>query len=181
MQLMKRLVAILLVIAAFAAGASATHAAAPITKQNGSTPVFTSFTSICRLPGYVLYGNCRGTAGAFDSVTGRVDAVQPKLGLWNLTLSFTNLQPGALYRLWGNRTGIAPAQSNNSDFFSIDTRAASLTGTVSFDYQTTSPANLGFDLNVLSNPNDVNGITIVTSYWSVQWLQVATGGLLYVP
>jgi hypothetical protein len=52
---------------------------------------------------------------------------------------------------------------------------------VSFDYQTTNPTNLGFDLNVLSNPNDVNGITLVTSYWSNQWLQVKTGGLLYVP
>jgi hypothetical protein len=180
MQLMKRLVGILVVFAVLAAGASATHAAGPITKQNGSAPAFTSFTSICRLSGYLLYGNCGGALGTLDAVTGRIDAVQPKSGAWNLTLSFAHLQPGALYRLWGNRSGVAPAQSSNSDFFSIDTRVASLTGTVSFDYQTTSPGNLGFDLNVLSNPNDVNGITLVTSYWSTQWLQVAAGGLLSV-
>src|SRR4051794_35259445 len=114
MRLMKRLVGILVVFAALAAGASATHAAGPITKQNGSAPAFTSFTSICRLPGYLLYGNCGGALGTFDAVTGRVDAVQPKSGTWNLTLSFAHLQPGALYRLWGNRSGVAPAQSSNS-------------------------------------------------------------------
>jgi hypothetical protein len=178
---MRRLAVIWLVIAGFAAGASATPAAGPITKQNGSSPVFTSFTSICRISGFVLYGNCGGNAATFDSITGRIDAVQSKVGVWNLSLSFTHLQPGALYRLWANRSGIPPVQGNNSGFFSIDTRAASLDGTLSFDYQTTSPQNLGFDLNVLSNPNDVNGITLVTSYWSVQWLQLRTGGLLYVP
>jgi hypothetical protein len=178
---MKRLIAFGLVIAAFAASAGATLAAGPITKQNGSSPVFTNFTSICRISGFVFYGNCGGNVATFDSVTGRIDAVQPKIGVWNLTVSFTHLQPGALYRLWGNRSGIPPVQGNNSGFFSIDTRAASLDGTVAFDYQTTSPTNLGFDLNVLSNPDDVNGITLVTSYWSTQWLQVGTGGLLYVP
>jgi hypothetical protein len=178
---MRQLAIIWLVIVGLAASAGATSAAGPITKQNGSSPVFTNFTSICRISGFVFYGNCGGNAATFDSVTGRIDAVQPKLGNWNLSVSFTHLRPGALYRLWGNRAGIPPVSGNNSGFFSIDTRAASLDGTVSFDYQTTSPNNLGFDLNVLSNPDDVNGITLVTSYWSVQWLQMKTGGLLYVP
>ena len=178
---MKRLTVIWLVIAALALSASATAGSGPITKQNGSSPAFTKFTSICRISGFVFYGDCGGNVAALDAVTGRIDAVQPKLGTWNLTMSFTNLQPGALYRLWGNRSGIPPVQGNNSGFFSIATVAAALDGTVSFDYQTTNPTNLGFDLNVLSNPNDVNGITLVTSYWSNQWLQVKTGGLLYVP
>jgi|SRR3954454_2163576 hypothetical protein len=178
---MKRLVVIWLVIAAFAASASATPAAGPVTKQNGSSPVFTNFTSICRVTGYVLYGKCGGSVSTFDSVAGRIDAVQPKAGVYNLSLSFSHLQPGALYRLWGNRSGAAPVQGNNSGFFSIDTRVASLDGTVGFDYQTTSPTNLGFDLNVLSNPSEINGITLVTTYWSNQWLQVMTGGLLSAP
>jgi len=46
---------------------------------------------------------------------------------------------------------------------------------------TTSPTNLGFDLNFLATPDTQNGITVVTTYWSTQWLQVKSGGLLYVP
>jgi hypothetical protein len=183
MQHMKRLVGILTVAAAFAAGAtaSATHAAGPITKQNGSNPAFTSFTSIWRLPCFLLYGDCGGNAATFDSVTGRIDVVQAKAGIWNLTLSFNHLQPGGIYRLWGNRSGISPVPGNADGFFPIDIRTASFAGAVNFDYQTTSPANLAFDLNILANGNTGSGNTLVTSYWSSQWLQVAAGGLLYAP
>jgi hypothetical protein len=178
---MKRLTVIWLVIAALALSASATAGSGPITKQNGSSPAFTTFTSICRITGFLLYGDCHGNVATFDSVTGRIDAIQPKLGVWNLTLSFSHLQPGGIYRLFGNRSGITPVPGNADGFFSIDIRTASLDGTVSFDYQTTSPANLAFDLNSLSNGNTGSGNTLVTSYWSKQWLQVATGGLLFVP
>jgi hypothetical protein len=178
---MRRLLAAVVLIAALSTTAGAVAGSGPITKQNGSDPVFTSFTSICAVPGYLNYGLCGGSATTFANVTGRIDAVQPKVGSWNLTLSYAHLQPGALYRLWGNRSGLPPTSGDNSGFFAIATAPAALDGTVKFDYTTTSPTNLGFDLNVLSNPNDVNGITLVTSYWSNQWLQVKTGGLLYVP
>ena len=46
-----------------------------------------------------------------------------------------------------------------------------------FDYQTTSPTNLGFDLNTTGD-----NVTIVTSWWSSQWLQILDStGTLFVP
>jgi len=49
--------------------------------------------------------------------------------------------------------------------------------TATFDYQTTNPSNLGFDLNT-TDPN----YTVVTSWWSSQWLRILnSSGLLYVP
>ena len=53
-------------IAVLAAAASvlvlgtSTAVAGPVTQQNGKTPVFNAFTSICAVPGYVNYGNCAG-------------------------------------------------------------------------------------------------------------------------
>jgi hypothetical protein len=59
---LKRFTFIATVVAALAiVGASAAlPCGGPITKQNGSTPVFTDFTSICAVAGYANYGNCGG-------------------------------------------------------------------------------------------------------------------------
>ncbi len=59
---------------------------------------------------------------------------------------------------------------------------AALDGTAKFSYQTSSPSNLGFDLNILRDPDDFHGVTLVTSYWSEQALQVLNpDGTLYAP
>ena len=142
--------------------------AGPVTKQNGKSPAFTGFTSICTLPQYLFYGFCDGDATKFTNVAGKMDAVQSKLGRYDLNFSFTNLAPGATYRLWGN----------NGSFFVIGTAIADASGGVKFGYQTTSPAGLGFDLNQLRGDWDVNGITLVTSYWSNQLLSVNPDGTI---
>lgn len=149
--------AALLVAPAFAGG--------PVTKQNGSTPAFDAFTSICAVPGYASYGNCGGDVTTYTNVSGRIDAVQPKPGRYNLNFTFRNLTPGVSYRLWGTA---------GSGFFEIGTTAADDSGVASFSYQTTSPVGLGFDLNI------VNGdVTVVTSYWSGQLLAMNPDGTLY--
>ena len=79
--------------------------AAPLTKQNGRSPASTSFTSICAVSGFVGYGLCNGDATTFAGVKGRINAVQPKPGVYNLDFTFTNLVPGLSYRLYGNRSG----------------------------------------------------------------------------
>lgn len=140
----------------------------PLTKQNGKSPAFTEFTSICTLPPYLFYGFCDGNSSNFTNVTGRMNAVQPKAGRYNLELSFGGLTPGAVYRLWGN----------NGSFFVIGTQIADSAGSVDFAYQTASPAGLGFDLNQLRGGWDVNGITLVTSYWSNQLLSVNPDGTI---
>jgi hypothetical protein len=146
----------------------ATAAGKPLTKQNGKSPAFTGFTSICTLPQYLNYGFCNGNATAFSGVKSRMNAVQPKPGRYNLEFSFSGLTPGAVYRFWGN----------NGAFFVIGTQIADGSGSVDFDYETTSPAGLGFDLNQLRGDWDFNGITLVTSYWSNQLLSVNTDGTL---
>jgi hypothetical protein len=165
--------AVAAVIAPLAAGG-------PITKQNGTTPVFNKFTSICAVPGYVNYGNCGGDPTKYTNVTGRINAIQAKVGVWNLGFSFANAQPGATYRLWGNRS--AAERGSISSFFPIATAVAALDGTVKFSYQTTDPSNLGFDLNILADAFEERGTTVVTSFWSLQTLQVLNpDGTLYVP
>jgi hypothetical protein len=152
----------------------------PITKQNGSTPVFNTFTSICAVAGYANYGNCNGDTTKYTNVTGRINAVQAKVGVWNLGLSFANLEPGASYKLWGNRTTAVPWTI--AGFFPIATVVAAPDGTARFSYQTADPSGLGFDLNILEGPSDFYGITVVTSYWSNQAIQVLNpDGTLYVP
>jgi hypothetical protein len=156
--------------------------AGPITKQNGSAPVFNNFTSICSVPGYVNYGNCGGDPTTYTNVTGRINAVQAKLGRWNLGISFKGLQPGALYKLWGNQDSATPAPGEISGFFPIATVAAGLDGTANFSYQTGTPESLGFDLNILADANENRGTTVVTSYWSQQAIKVMNpDGTLYVP
>ena len=113
----------------------------------------------------------------FANVGGRIDAVQPKAGSWNLGLTFTHLQPGIRYTLWGNQTGATPVPGAVFGFFAIGTSLADATGTARFEYQTKDPSNLGFDLNT-TDPN----YTVVTSWWSSQWLQILnSSGALYTP
>lgn len=176
---MSRLTTIAAAVLFLTVGAAA---AAPITKQNGKNPVFKDFTSICAVSGYASYGLCNGSTTRFTDVRGKVNAVQAKSEVWNLGVSFSHLTPGALYRLWGNRVGATPVQGDISGFFPIGTATALDDGTAKFSYQTDDPTNLGFDLNILPTPDTWNGITIVTSYWSEQWLQVLNpDGSLYVP
>jgi hypothetical protein len=161
-------------------GSAALSRSGPITKQNGSTPVFNGFTSICAVAGYASYGNCNGDTTKYTDVSGRINAVQAKVGVWNLGLSFAHLQPGASYKLWGNRTTAVPGTITG--FFPIATVVAALDGTARFSYQTADPSGLGFDLNILDNQSDLYGITVVTSYWSNQAIQVLNSdGTLYVP
>jgi hypothetical protein len=171
--------ALMLLLATFAAAGIAAAAAtggAPITKQNGTTPLFKDFTSICAVPGYLFYGNCNGDATKYIEITGRINAVQAKTGRWNLGFTFTNLEPGVLYRLWGNQTGVTPVPYNLG-FFEIGQGVAGTDGALRFSYQTSDPSNLGFDLNIRWGD-----ITVVTSYWSQQWIQVLNpDGTLYVP
>jgi len=162
---------------------SATSASAggPITKQNGSTPVFADFKSICSVSGYVNYGLCGGVPSTFTTVKGRINAVQAKAGVWNLGVSFSGLTPGATYKLWGNRAAGTPSPGEISGFFEIGAAVAALDGTLRYSYQTSDPTNLGFDLNLVESL-DQRGWTIVTSYWSQQTLQVLNAdGTLYVP
>jgi hypothetical protein len=149
-----------------AAVVAASAVAGPITKQNGDKPVFTSFTSICAVPGYVDYGLCGGSTTTFAGVAGRIDAVQSKPGRYNLDFAFTGLTPGVAYRLYGN----------DGRFFEIGVVTANEAGSAAFSFQTTAPAGLGFDLNTL-----VGDYTVVTSFWSNQLLAQGADGLLYVP
>lgn len=182
MQAMKRIAFTTAVVAVLASIVSSVAFSGPITKQNGSNPVFANFTSICSVPGYVNYGLCGGSPTTFTDVKGKVNAVQAKAGVWNLGISFSGLQPGASYMLWGNQQGGTPNPSDISGFFRIGTVVAGLDGTARYSYQTSSPTNLGFDLNVLESPFDQYGWTMVTSYWSSQSLQVLNAdGTLYVP
>ena len=180
---MKRSLALASALAAVALlSASSALSGGPITKQNGSTPVFNAFTSICAVPGYVNYGNCAGDPTTYTNVKGKVNAVQAKVGVWNLGISFAGLQPGASYRLWGNSTANASDPYDISGFFVIGSAVAALDGTARFSYQTTDPTNLGLDLNVLADAFEIRGTTVVTSYWSSQTLQVLNpDGTLYVP
>jgi hypothetical protein len=172
---MKRFIVVALLAGAVVAGAQA----APLTKQNGRSPASTSFTSICAVSGFVSYGLCNGDTTRFTNITGRINAVQPKAGVYNLDVTFTNLVPGLSYRLYGNRSGLTPTPGVVIGFFPIGKTTAGLDGTVEFSYQTTSPANLGFDLNVASGPADPGDVTVVTSWWSKQWLEQNADTTLY--
>jgi hypothetical protein len=181
-KLSKRFFAAATLVAALTivGGSAALSLSGPITKQNGSTPVFHNFTSICAVAGYANYGNCNGDTTRYTNVTGRINAIQAKVGVWNLGISFTNLEPGASYKLWGNKTtAVAGAISS---FFPIAKVVAAPDGTAHFSYQTADPSGLGFDLNILYNQWDLFGTTVVTSYWSNQAIQVLNpDGTLYVP
>lgn len=141
---------------------------APVTKQNGKSPAFSGFTSICTLAPYLFYGDCAGEPTKYTNVQGRINAIQAKPGRYNLDFTFTHLTPGEVYRLWGN----------NGSFFKIAKTVADASGSISFSYQTTAPAGLGFDLNRLRGGLDVDEVTVVTSYWSNQLLTVLPDGTI---
>ena len=170
---MKRRLSIALATLALVSAGTAAAGGGPITKQNGSTPVFTSFASICALASYASYGYCAGGKSTLPLVSGKINAVQAKRGVWNLGLSFAGLQPGQAYTLWGNSTPGPAVPGQIVGFFAIGTVVADTDGTAEFDYRTTAPENLGFDLNL-------NGYTIVTSYWSNQRLHVNADSTLSV-
>jgi hypothetical protein len=180
LPVMTRFLGFLLVLVSTAILAAPAATGGPITKQNGSTPVLTNFTSICTIPFYVGYGYCGGNPQALTEISGRINAVQPKSGVWNLDISFGNLQPGAKYMLHGNQNPAIPVPGVVVGFFPIATGVAGLDGKLQFKCQTTNPACLGFDLNRLADEFDSNGTTVVTSYWSKQRLQVSSDGTLVV-
>jgi hypothetical protein len=174
---MNRILAVVTIIGAAALAGVPAGGAAPITKQNGGAPVFKDFTSICAVPGYVNYGLCGGVATKFTNIKGKVNAVQPKTGRWNLGISFTGLQPGTVYRLWGTQDSAVPSPGVVNGYFQIGIGTADLNGGLNFSYQTSDPNNLGFDLNTLNGD-----VTLVTSYWSQQAIKVLNAdGTLYVP
>jgi len=179
---MRHLLARIILFALLALFAAASASAEPITKQNGSNPVFADFTSICTVAGYVDFGWCGGNPTNFTNIKGKVNAVQPKAGRWNLGLTFTGLMPGWTYRLWGNRDPATPSPGQISGFFVIGDAIADTKGAAKFSYQTDDPNYLGFDLNIVDHPWSVNGVTLVTSYWSQQAIKVLNpDGTLYVP
>lgn len=135
-------------------------------KQNGSTPVIKAFTPICAVPGYADYGLCGGQTTTFSGVSGKMNAIQPKPGVYNLEFSFTGLTPGVEYRLWATKDAILP-------WTEVGRMVATETGSLSFKYQTNAPGGLGFDLNTIDGD-----ITIVTSWWSGQKLVVNADGTL---
>ena len=143
--------------------------AGPITKQNGSKPAFNAFTSICAVAGYADYGYCAGDVTAFTNVKGKLNAIQAKQGRYNLDFTFGNLTPGVEYRLWATRDAIPYDLS----FFEVGRAFADALGNASFKLQTTQPGGFGFDLNTVE-PN----VTIVTSWWSGQYLVVNPGRTL---
>lgn len=152
------------------------------TKQNGQNPLFNDFTPICAVPGYVNYGNCAGNPTTYSNVRGKINAMQPKPSRWNLGISFTGLEAGRYYKLWGNQQAEDPSRGDIGGFFEIGVGIADATGRLSFSYQTTNPAYLGFDLNVLEDATEFRGTTVTTSYWSSQRIQVLNAdGTLYVP
>ncbi|HYK07456.1 MAG TPA: hypothetical protein VEW11_06770 [Gaiellaceae bacterium] len=139
--------------------AGASQAGGPVTKQNGSKSVIEKFTPICAVPGYANYGLCGGSTTTFSGVGGKMNAVQPKPGIYNLDFSFSGLTPGTEYRLWSTRDAHL--------WVEVGRMVANEAGSVAYSMQTTSPLGLGFDLNTI-----IGDITIVTSWWSGQKLVV---------
>lgn len=125
-----------------------------------------AFTPICAVPGYANYGLCGGQTTTFNGVSGKMNAIQPKPGKYNLDFSFGGLTPGVEYRLWATKDAILP-------WTEVGRMVATETGSLSFKYQTDSPGGLGFDLNTINGD-----ITIVTSWWSGQKLIVNGDGSL---
>ena len=168
-QALKALV-LVVAAAAIALGVVAPPSGAgPITKQNGQKPAFNAFTSICAVPGYADYGLCGGDATRFTDVKGKLNAVQAKQGRYNLDFSFTSLTPGVEYRLWATRNAI-PFQGT---YLEVGRAVADVSGNVSYRLQTTEPGGLGFDLNTFQGDT-----TVVTSWWSGQYLVVNPDGTL---
>ena len=105
----------------------------------------------------------------FANVQGKLNAIQAKQGRYNLDFTFSNLTPGVEYRLWATHD----AQPYDLSFFVVGRAFADLSGNAVFKLQTTTPGGLGFDLNTVE-PN----VTVVTSWWSGQYLVVNPDGTL---
>jgi hypothetical protein len=128
------------------------------------------FTPICAVSGFENYGLCSGPT-SLSNIRGTVGQSQARRGHWLIRLTFSGLTPGSLYRLWGNRDGLAtPGQIGG--FFPIATGRVLPGGVLWFDVDTTNPENLAFDLNQIRDESELNGTTVVTSYWSRQFLHV---------
>jgi hypothetical protein len=140
--------------------AGSSQAGGPVTKQNGSKPVISTFTPICAVPGYASYGFCGGQATTFSGVSGRMNAVQAKPGRYNLDFSFSGLTPLKEYRLWSTSDAVS--------WLEVGRAFTDGSGSVKFSLQTTSPGGLGFDLNTIAEGD----ITVMTSWWSGQKLVV---------
>jgi hypothetical protein len=96
---------IFLVAVLAALGTAATAVAAPTTKQNGGAPAFATFTSVCTpLPTYEGCDGNHGDPSTFAKVTGKVNAIQAKSGIYNLGISFSGLVAGESYKLYGYHT-----------------------------------------------------------------------------
>lgn len=162
-----RLITLVAVLLALVAGAVAapTRAGGPVTKQNGSSPAFAAFTSICAVSGYAHFGFCGGDITRFTEITGKMNAVQPKAGRYNLDFKFQNLTPGVEYRLWATRDGATWTEAGRA--------FGDLSGSVKYSYTTDAPGGLGFDLNTVEG-----NVTLVTSWWSGQRLVVNADGTL---
>ena len=65
-----------------------------------------AFTPICAVPGYANYGLCGGRTTTFSGVSGKMNAIQPKPGRYNLDFTFGGLSPGVEYRLWATRDAV---------------------------------------------------------------------------
>ena len=149
--------------------AGTSQAGGPVTKQNGADAVIKAMTSICAVSGYANYGLCGGDTTKFTNVGGRMNAIQPKAGQYNLEFLFTNLTPGVEYRLWSTRDAVP----FGGTFTEVGRAIADGAGSAKYQLQTTSPGGLGFDLNTVQGD-----ITIVTSWWSGQKLVVNTDSTL---
>lgn len=161
-----------------ALGTAATAVAAPTTKQNGGAPAFATFTSVCTpLPTYEGCDGNHGDPSTFAKVTGKVNAIQAKSGIYNLGISFSGLVAGESYKLYGYHTTGDP-----NSYFVIGTGTADASGALNFSYQYTATTGdqISFDLNDLRVGDDNGGYgwTVVTSYWSGQPLTVGPGGLV---
>jgi hypothetical protein len=156
-------------VVATLAFAGASQAGGPVTSQNGKNPAISAFTSICAVPGYSHYGLCGGSTASSTDVAGKLNAIQPKPGRYNLEFSFTNLTPGVEYRLWATRDAV-PFGGSWSE---VGRSFADGSGSVSYKLTTDDPDGLGFDLNTVAGD-----ITIVTSWWSGQKLVQNADGTL---
>ena len=143
--------------------AGTSQAGGPVTKQNGSNAVIKAFTSICAVSGYADYGLCGGDVTKFTDVGGKMNAIQPRAGTYNLEFVFTSLTPGVEYRLWATRDAVP----FGGTYTEVGTAIADGAGSATYQLQTTSPGGLGFDLNTVQGD-----ITVVTSWWSGQKLVV---------
>jgi hypothetical protein len=140
----------------------------PITKQNGSSPVL-MFTSICAVPGDFADWLCGGDVTKYTEIDGKLTAVQPKSGQYNLKFTFDNLTPGAPYKLLATRDAVR----FGGTWVEVGTGVADEGGSLQFKLETDSPGGLGFDLNRAGD-----GVTVLTTWWSGQELVVNDDGTL---